>query len=76
MSKKLSKNDELLVTGFAGTRLKMELDRVPLWKRNNQRRGSEAARRGLRSRYVYLPQVSEGFLGAGRGAQSVTASGY
>ena len=30
-SKKL-KGDELLVTGFAATRLRMELDRVPLWR--------------------------------------------
>ena len=30
-SKKL-RSDELLVTGFAGTRLRMELDRVPLWR--------------------------------------------
>ena len=30
-SKKL-RNDELLLTGFAGTRLRMELDRVPLWR--------------------------------------------
>jgi hypothetical protein len=30
-SKKL-KNDELLITGFAATRLRMELDRVPLWR--------------------------------------------
>ena len=30
-SKKL-RNDELLVTVLAGTRLRMELDRVPLWR--------------------------------------------
>jgi predicted AAA+ superfamily ATPase len=30
-SKKL-RNDEMLVTSLAGTRLKMELDRVPLWR--------------------------------------------
>ena len=30
-SKKL-KSDELLLAGFAGTRLRMELDRVPLWR--------------------------------------------
>ena len=30
-SKKL-KGDELLVTGFAASRLRMELDRVPLWR--------------------------------------------
>jgi predicted AAA+ superfamily ATPase len=32
-SKKL-KNDELLLTSFAPSRLKMELDRVPLWREN------------------------------------------
>ena len=26
------RNDELLVTALAGTRLRMELDRVPLWR--------------------------------------------
>jgi hypothetical protein len=30
-SKKL-RSDELLVTGFGATRLRMELDRVPLWR--------------------------------------------
>ena len=30
-SKRL-KSDELLLTGFAPTRLRMELDRVPLWR--------------------------------------------
>ena len=30
-SKKL-RSDELLVTGFAPTRLRMELDRIPLWR--------------------------------------------
>src|SRR5271157_1676710 len=34
VSKKL-KNDELLLTGFAGTLLRMELDRVPLWRENH-----------------------------------------
>jgi len=32
-SKKL-KNDELLLTSFAPSRLKMELDRIPLWREN------------------------------------------
>jgi hypothetical protein len=32
-SKKL-RSDELLLTSFAGTRLRMELDRVPLWPEN------------------------------------------
>lgn len=33
-SKKL-KSEELLVTGLAGTRLRMELDRIPLWREDN-----------------------------------------
>ena len=54
-SKKL-RNDELLVTGFAGTRLKMELDRVPLW------RGNHVAVKQLAedfARYVYLPRLKD-----------------
>lgn len=35
VSKKL-KSDELLITGFAPTRLRMELDRVPLWRTDSQ----------------------------------------
>jgi predicted AAA+ superfamily ATPase len=52
-SKKL-KSDELLVTGFAGTRLRMELDRVPLW------RGDHVAVKTLAedfARYLYLPRL-------------------
>ena len=45
-SKKL-KGDELLVTGFAATRLRMELDRVPLWR--GDPRLHQADRRGLRA---------------------------
>ena len=54
-SKKL-KGDELLVTGFAGTRLRMELDRVPLW------RGNHVSVKQIVedfSRYLYLPRVSD-----------------
>lgn len=54
-SKKL-RNDELLVTSFAGTRLKMELDRVPLW------RGAHVAIKQLVedfARYFYLPRLVE-----------------
>ena len=29
------KNDELLITSFASPRLRMELDRVPLWRDNH-----------------------------------------
>lgn len=52
-SKKL-KNDELLVTGFAASRLRMELDRVPLW------RGDHVTIRQLVedfARYMYLPRL-------------------
>jgi hypothetical protein len=54
-SKKL-KNDELLVPALAGTRLKMELDRVPLW------RGDHVPVRQLAedfARYLYLPRLVE-----------------
>jgi hypothetical protein len=52
-SKKL-KNDELLVPALAGTRLKMDLDRVPLW------RGDHVSIRQLTedfARYLYLPRL-------------------
>lgn len=54
-SKKL-KNDELLLTAFAGTRLRMELDRVPLW------RGKHVAIRQLVEdfgSYLYLPRLKD-----------------
>jgi predicted AAA+ superfamily ATPase len=52
-SKKL-RDDELLITGFASTRLKMELDRVPLW------RGDSVSVKQLVedfARYTYLPRL-------------------
>ena len=54
-SKRLNK-DELLLTGFAGTRLRMELDRVPLW------RGDHVEIKHLIedfARYIYLPRLAE-----------------
>ena len=54
-SKKL-KGDELLVTGFAASRLRMELDRVPLW------RGDHVSIKQIVedfARYLYLPRVSD-----------------
>jgi hypothetical protein len=54
-SKKL-RNDELLITAYAGTRLRMELDRVPLW------RGDHVAVHQLVedfARYLYLPRLVE-----------------
>jgi hypothetical protein len=52
-SKKL-KHDELLLTSYAGTLLRMELDRVPLW------RGDHVAVKQLIedfARYPYLPRL-------------------
>jgi hypothetical protein len=54
-SKKL-RSDELLLTGFAATRLRMELDRVPLW------RGDHVPIKQLVedfARYLYLPRFKE-----------------
>ena len=48
------RNDEDLITGFAATRLRMELDRVPLW------RGDHVAVKQLVedfARYPYLPRL-------------------
>ena len=50
------RNDELLITVFAGTRLRMELDRIPLW------RGDHVSVRQLVddfARYSYLPRLRE-----------------
>ena len=54
-SKKL-RSDELLLTGFAPTRLRMELDRVPLWRNNHVfiRQLSEDF-----ARYLYLPRLAD-----------------
>jgi predicted AAA+ superfamily ATPase len=54
-AKKL-RSDELLITGFAASRLRMELDRVPLW------RGDHVTIAQLLSdfaQYVYLPRLKE-----------------
>ena len=54
-SKKL-KNDELLITSMAGTRLRMDLDKIPLW------RGNHVPLKQLAedfARYLYLPRVSD-----------------
>ena len=53
-TKRLRK-DELLITSLAGTRLRIELDRVPLW------RGDYVTVRQLIedfARYIYLPRLS------------------
>ncbi|MFO0983237.1 MAG: hypothetical protein U1E76_16145 [Planctomycetota bacterium] len=54
-SKKL-RNDELLVTSFAASRLRMDLDRVPLW------RGDHVAIKQLVedfARYLYLSRLKD-----------------
>ncbi len=54
-SKKL-KNDELLVTSFAGTLLRMELDKIPLW------RGDSVTIKQLAedfAKYLYLPRLRD-----------------
>ena len=54
-SKKL-RSDELLLTSFAATRLRMELDRIPLW------RGDHVSMKQLVedfARYLYLPRLKE-----------------
>lgn len=54
-SRKL-KNEELLLVTFSGTRLRMELDRVPLW------RGDHVEIRQLVedfARYLYLPRLKD-----------------
>lgn len=54
-SKKL-RNDELLVTEFAGTRLRLELDLIPLW------RGDHVALKLLAedfAKYLYLPRLRD-----------------
>ena len=51
---KRMRNDELLVTSFAGTLLRMRLDKVPLW------RGDHVPVRQLLddfARYIYLPRL-------------------
>jgi len=53
-SKKL-RNEELLLTSLAGTRLRMELDRVPMW------RGNHVPIKMLLddfARYIYLPRLA------------------
>jgi predicted AAA+ superfamily ATPase len=57
-SKKL-RTDELYLTSFAPTRLRMELDRVPLW------RGDHVPVKQLVedfARYLYLPRLKDSFV--------------
>jgi predicted AAA+ superfamily ATPase len=57
-SKKL-RGDDLLVLSFAGTRLRMELDRVPLWRGDHvpiQQVAEDFAR------YLYLPRLRDPYV--------------
>jgi len=68
-SKKL-RNDEMLIATLAGTRLRLELDRVPLW------RGDHVQIRQLAedfARYIYLPRLkgTETLVGAARNGLSI-----
>jgi predicted AAA+ superfamily ATPase len=54
-SKKL-RSDELLVTAFAGTSLRRELDRIPLWRGNHV--GIKQLAEDF-ARYVYLPRLAD-----------------
>ncbi len=49
------RSEELLVTGLAGTRLRMELDRVPLWRENHV---SVKQLVDDFARYHYLPRLT------------------
>jgi predicted AAA+ superfamily ATPase len=54
-SKKL-RNDELLISGFAASRLRLELDQVPLWRDDHvaiQQLAEDFAR------YLYLPRLKD-----------------
>jgi predicted AAA+ superfamily ATPase len=53
-SKKL-KSSELLLTGFAATRLRMELDRVPLWRDDRHVAVKQLVQDF--ARYLYLPRL-------------------
>jgi len=56
-SKKL-RNDELLVTTFAATRLRMELDRIPLWRANQDHVAVKQLVEDF-ARYIYLPRLKD-----------------
>jgi hypothetical protein len=51
------KNDELLVTALAGTRLRMELDRVPLWRSDGDHVEVAQLCQDF-ARYLYLPRLT------------------
>jgi len=50
------RNDELLITSFAATRLRMEMDKIPLWRGNHVEIRQLVEDFG---RYLYLPRLRE-----------------
>ena len=52
------KNDELLITGFAGTRLRMELDRIPLWRGDHDHVSVKQLIEDFAS-FLYLPRLRD-----------------
>ncbi len=57
-SRKL-KHDELLVTSFAASRLRMELDRVPLWRRDDHDQVAIQQLMDDFASYLYLPRLKD-----------------
>lgn len=55
-AKKL-RNDELLLTSFAPSRLRMELDRVPLWEGENNAHVPVSSVVEYFAKYLYLPRL-------------------
>ena len=71
-SKKL-RSDELLITAFAGSRLRMELDRVPLW------RDDHVELRQLIedfARYLYLPRLKDAAVLLGAASDGISTLTY
>ena len=56
-SKKLI-TDELLITRFAGTRLRMEMDRIPLWKEGEEHVSTKSVLEDF-ARYIYMPRLRD-----------------
>ena len=52
------KNDELLITGFASTRLRMELDRIPLWRGDHNHVSVKQLIEDFAS-FLYLPRLRD-----------------
>ncbi|WP_293395658.1 Swt1 family HEPN domain-containing protein [Nevskia sp.] len=57
-SKKL-RSDELYLTSFAPTRLKMELDRIPLWRADHQQHVAIKQLAEDFASYLYLPRLKD-----------------